>query len=134
MMPLQICMEIDYESQSNPTGKDPLFVEEHNIALSSNYFISKLKALLSYLGCVHSDYSGHSFRIGAATTCASNGIQDPMIQTLGRWKSNRLIRYIKTSDHDINAAQNDVPLTMRSIYTTCTFVYIFIGVSISYRF
>ena len=69
---------------SNATEKDPLFVEEHNIALSRNYFMSKLKTLLSYLGFVHSDYSGHSFRIGAATTCASNGIQDHMIQTLGR--------------------------------------------------
>jgi site-specific recombinase XerD len=67
---------------SNPTEKDPLFVEEHNIVLSRNYFIIKLKALLSYLCFVHSDYSGHSLRRGAATTCASNGIQDHMIQTL----------------------------------------------------
>ena len=91
---------------SNATEKDPLFVEEHSIALCRNYSISKLKALLSYLGFVHSDYSGHSFRLGAATTCASNGIQDHMMQTLGRWKSNCLIRYIRTSDRDINSAQN----------------------------
>jgi hypothetical protein len=31
---------------SNATEKDPLFVEEHNIALSRNYFMSKLKTLL----------------------------------------------------------------------------------------
>ena len=90
---------------SNTTEKDPLFVEEHNIALSRNYFMSKLKTLLSYLGFVDSDYSGHSFRIGAATTCASNGIQDHMIQTLGRWQSNCFMRYIRTSDRDIISAQ-----------------------------
>ena len=76
-MPLQTYMEIDYGSQvfqRYPTQKDPLFIEEHNIALSRNYFISKLQALLSNFGFVHSDYSGHSFRIGAATTCASNSI------------------------------------------------------------
>ena len=66
----------------SPTEEDPLCVEEHNIALSRNYFIGKLKALLSYLGFVHSNYSGHSLRIGAPTTCASNSIQDHMIQTL----------------------------------------------------
>ena len=90
---------------SNPTEKDPLFVEEHNIALSRNYFISKLQALLSNFGFVHSDYSGHSFRIGAATTCASNGIQDHIMQSLGRWKSNCFVRYIRTSDRDINYPQ-----------------------------
>ena len=46
---------------SNATEKDPLFVEEHNIALSRNYFIIKLKALLSCLCFVHCDYSGHSY-------------------------------------------------------------------------
>ena len=90
---------------SNATEKDLLFVEEYSIALSRNYFISKLKTLLSYFGFVHSDYSGHSFRIWAATTCASNGIQDHMIQTLGRWKSNCFMRYIRTSDRDIISAQ-----------------------------
>jgi hypothetical protein len=75
---------------SNPTEKDPLFVEEHNIALSRNYFISKLKALLSYLGFVHSVYNGHSFRIGATTACASNTIQDHMLQTLGKMEINLL--------------------------------------------
>lgn len=90
---------------SNATENDPLFVEEHNIALSRNYFISKLKTLFSYLGFVHSDYSGHSFRIGAATTCASNDIQDHMMQTLGRWKPNCFVRYIRTSDRDMNYAQ-----------------------------
>ena len=89
---------------SNPTEKDPLFVEEHNIALSRNFFICKLKALISYLGFVHSDYSGRSFRI-AATTCASNGIQDHVIHSLGRWKSNCFVRYTRTSDRDINSAQ-----------------------------
>jgi hypothetical protein len=90
---------------TNATEKDPLFVEEHSIVLSRNYFISIFKALLSYLGFVLSDYSVHSFRIGAATTCASNCIQDHMMQTLGRWKLNCFMRYIRTSYRDINSAQ-----------------------------
>ena len=110
---------------SNATEKDPLFVEEHNIALSRNNFISKLKALLSYFGFVHCDYSGHSFRIGSATTCASNGIQDYMIQTLGGWKSNNFMRYIRTSDRDINSAQKMMCHCLCDRFALCTLLYIF---------
>ena len=45
----------------NATQKDSLFVQEHNTALSRNYFIIKLKALISCLCFVHCDYSGHSY-------------------------------------------------------------------------
>ena len=120
---------------SNATEKDPLFVEEHNIALFRKYFMGKLKTLLSYLDFVHSDYSWHSFRIGAATTCASNGIQDHMIQTLGRWKSNCLMRYIRMSNRDIIYAQKMMCHWLCGWFTLfCTFVYIFIGIPIMLRF
>ena len=33
-------------------------------------------------------YSGHSFRSGAATTAAKQGISDATIKMLGRWKSS----------------------------------------------
>ena len=42
------------------------------------------------------NFSGHSFRIGAATTAAHNWIPDHLIKTLGRWESNADQLYIKT--------------------------------------
>ena len=38
-------------------------------------------------------YSGHSFRIGAATTAAVVGIEDSLIRTLGRWESAAYLLY-----------------------------------------
>ena len=40
-------------------------------------------------------YSGHSFRIGAATTAAEKGVDDSIIKTLGRWESLAYLQYIK---------------------------------------
>ena len=41
-------------------------------------------------------YLAHSFRIGAATVAARNGIPDHLIQALGRWTSNAYQLYIRT--------------------------------------
>ena len=89
-------------------GLSPLFVDFDNSVLTRDKFIRHMRHLLSRLGCNDSKYCGHSFRIGAATSAASAGIPDHMIQTLGRWTSSCYVRYIKTSHSDLCAAQKQM--------------------------
>ena len=46
-----------------------------------------------------SDYSGHIFHIGAATTAAVMDLEDSAIQTLGRWESSLYKRHIRQDPH-----------------------------------
>lgn len=77
---------------------DPLFVTEDMKPLTRAFFLQCLNRLLNVIGLDPSKYSGHSFRIGAATSAATAGLQDHMIKTLGRWTSDAYNRYIHTSE------------------------------------
>ena len=83
----------------------PLFMEYNNTVLTRSAFISYLRHMLTRLGKDDSAYCGHSFRIGAATSAAAAGVEDHLIQTMGRWSSDCYVRYIKTSDCSIRKAQ-----------------------------
>ncbi|VDI64285.1 Hypothetical predicted protein [Mytilus galloprovincialis] len=74
-----------------------LFVndEYNNAPLSRDTFIARLRESLFRLGYNDSKFCGHSFRIGAATSAAAAGVEDHIIQTLGRWSSDCYIRYIR---------------------------------------
>lgn len=50
-------------------------------------------------------YTGHSFRIGAATTAAECGVLDSTIQMLGRWSSMAYKTYIRSDKQILLNAQ-----------------------------
>ena len=81
----------------------PFFLNPDKSALTKSQFVSRFRSMLQLLGFPQNDYAGHSFRIGAATTASSLGIEDSMIQTLGRWHSAAFLQYIRTPKEQLAA-------------------------------
>ena len=73
----------------------PLFLLANGQPLSRSILTDWLRQIFSTAG-IEGNFSSHSFRIGAATVAARNGIPDHLIQALGRWTSNAYQLYIRT--------------------------------------
>lgn len=73
----------------------PLFRFQDGKPLTRERLVGKLREALHCIGIRQDIYSGHSFRIGAATTAAQHGIPDATIQLLGRWESTAYLLYVK---------------------------------------
>ena len=74
----------------------PLFMWQDGRYLTRTSFVKAVRAALTVAGFKAADFAGHSFRIGAATTASTCGIQDSLIKTLGRWESSAYTCYIRT--------------------------------------
>ena len=73
----------------------PLFMFSDGRPLTQLQLSSSVQSILHGAGYSGS-YSGHSFRIRAATTAAARGVPDHLIKTLRRWSSNTYQVYIRT--------------------------------------
>ena len=93
---------LTYMANRGP-GPGPLFRFVNGSPLTQACLVTKEKEAISAAGIDPTPYSGHSFRSGAATTAAKQGISDATIKTLGRWQSNAYQLYIKTPRHQLVA-------------------------------
>lgn len=73
----------------------PFFHFRSGAPLSRELLVKRVRQALEQVGMDVTHYSEHSFRIGAATTAASVGVEDSMIKTLGRWRSTAYQVYLK---------------------------------------
>ena len=81
----------------------PLFVFRDGKPLTRAKLVQYLRTALDRCGINSTQYSGHSFRIGAASAAAQAGIEDSVIQMLGRWHSSAYVRYIRTPREQLAA-------------------------------
>ena len=86
-----------------PPTPGPLFLLELGAPLSRITLVTSICQALASTGLDVSRFSGHSFRIGAATAASQAGLSDSTIKALGRWKSGAFNRYLKPPVHSIAA-------------------------------
>lgn len=82
-----------------PTSEQCLYLFCHmsGAPLTRYQFCAVLRKAVQFLGLDSNKYKSHSFRIGAATQCALNGIDSESIKNMGRWKSSTYRKYIRFS-------------------------------------
>lgn len=86
----------------------PLFVTESGDPLSRPIFLHLMQTVLQQCHIPVSGYSGHSFRIGAATSAATGQVEDHLIKLLGRWSSDCYQRYIRVPWSAVKQAQTSM--------------------------
>ena len=75
----------------------PLFITKDGRAVSRQMFTDYLALIFRTCSLDPAKYKGRSFRIGAATLAAENGLSDAQIRLLCRWKSDAFRKYIRSS-------------------------------------
>ena len=81
----------------------PFFHFKSGLPLSRELLVKRVREALLPHGVDGTKYSGHSFRIGVATTAAAVGVEDSMIKMLGRWQSSAYQAYIRTPRDNLAA-------------------------------
>ena len=84
-----------YMSTRGPT-EGPFFKYKDGRYLTRARFVEEVRQALQQAGMQAGEFAGHSFRIGAATSAAVQGLPDWLIKTLRRWQSSAYTTYIRT--------------------------------------
>ena len=81
--------------QTRGTKPGNLFCNTLGQPITRRCFDSQLRLCLDFCKLSNQYYKGHSFRIGAASWDAENGVPDSQIRLKGRWKSDAFRKYIR---------------------------------------
>ena len=72
-----------------------LFVHPIGSPISRSQFTDILQKTLSFIDSSSSLNKGHSFRMGSCTWYMQQGKTDSQIRSMGRWRSNAFLKYIR---------------------------------------
>ena len=83
--------------QLRGTLEGPLFILNGK-AIPKTLFSKILRQAVSFIGLPPACFTSHSFRIGATTTWAQQGVSEVVIRRRGRWKNSAaMAKYIRMS-------------------------------------
>ena len=89
-----------------PNHAGSLFTWHDGSPLCRYNFVARLRRVLATFIPDANDYSGHSFRIGAATTAALASVPDHIIKMMGRWQSEAYTLYVRQSRESLASISN----------------------------
>ena len=92
------CSMRSYLSVRTPAADpdlSPLFLLPGGGTLFKSYMVKITRLLLSMSGYDPKQYSGHSYRAGAATSAGNKNFRDWEVQLLGRWTSQAYTVYMR---------------------------------------
>ena len=92
-------MAIYLQSTSPANPRCPLFMRPGGAPFTRGYLVQEVQRLALAQG-IPGNFTGHSFRRGAATWASGQGLGADQIQKLGRWKSAAYQLYIDTTEQD----------------------------------
>jgi hypothetical protein len=85
-----------WQSKTTKTENMPLFRDNKGVPMTGSKINNYLKFLLSkHVDYKKGKFTGHSFRIGLATTLGTLGFSDADVKEAGRWSSNVHEIYMK---------------------------------------
>ena len=102
----------------------PLFQWRDGPPLAKSQFVSKVRSVPLAANLPATDFAGHSFRIGAATTAATAGLDDSTIQTLGRWKSSSYLLYVRLEPHHFGISGSKISKVLDLIDVGCLTLHV----------
>lgn len=71
-----------------------LFRSSNGYPINSSNLTSIIRHRMSQIG-IPASFSSHALRVGAATFAAERGLSESMIKSLGGWKSDAYLRYVR---------------------------------------
>ena len=88
-------------SPADSSADSPLLTRQCGRPLTRQFFTDEVRRLLLQTGVsTAGHYASHSFRIGAASSAAMANVPEWLIRSMGRWRSDCVLRYIRRSVAD----------------------------------
>ena len=92
-----VCAMQSYLTLSTVNHREyPLFRWDNGTYLTRAAFVKSTKDFIKAIGLDSGVYSGHSYRIGGATSGSEAGLSPLELKLLGRWNSDAYEGYIRT--------------------------------------